>query len=278
MKFEDITLGTDLIAYLDDASERLKNRDYLYHYTRLDRVVSIYEKRKWHLGRASCMNDRLEYMNGDLNRWKNIFFTCFMTDVKENIGMWSMYAQPWEDGVLITIPKKVVIDWIKSTKKIHEISCNDFKPTGKVFNIDSDNRVFLSSVAYSNCDNPDGKEKLTWSTATNTNIENATHIAELTGYVKDSAWDYEREIRIKAVLQDGHNCSRVAIDIPDEVLNAITVVAGPLFRGTIEERLQDEIKRRAAIDRSLFYEKLNIVNICSTCQYRNNGEKDGNKN
>ena len=157
MKFEDITLGTDLIAYLDDASERLKNRDYLYHYTRLDRVVSIYEKRKWHLGSASCMNDRLEYMNGDLNRWKNIFFTCFMTDVKENIGMWSMYAQPWEDGVLITIPKKVVIDWIKSTKKIHEISCNDFKPTGKVFNIDSDNRVFLSSVAYSNCDNPDGK-------------------------------------------------------------------------------------------------------------------------
>lgn len=277
--FSKITKIDDLILYLNDSTKRLKNRNYLYHYTKLDRVVDIFEGRKWHLGSAACMNDRLEYKNGEPSFWKNIFFACFMTEVKENIGMWSMYAQPWEDGVLITIPKKIVIDWIKNIDKIYEISCYDFKPTGKIININSDNKVFLSSVAYSNCDNPDGKEKLTWSNVTNTNIQNATHIAELTGYVKDSAWDYEREIRIKAVLQNGHNCSRVAIEIPDEVLDSITIVAGPLFRGTLEARLNDEIKRRKIeLNQSLFFEKLNIDSGCSVCQYRNNGGQYGNKN
>ena len=46
------------------------------------------------------MNDQLEFSNGDKERWKNIFFASFMMDMKESIGMWSMYSQPWESGVL----------------------------------------------------------------------------------------------------------------------------------------------------------------------------------
>lgn len=155
MKFDDISDERDLIAYLDDANKRLENRNYLYHYTKLSRVVDIYEGKKWHLGNANCMNDRLEYTNGDCHRWKNIFYACFMTDVKESIGMWSMYAQPWEEGVLITIPKKSVQSWVKNIKTIHEISCADFTLTGRTIDLDDKNKVFLSSVAYSNCDNPD---------------------------------------------------------------------------------------------------------------------------
>ena len=152
--FSKIFSVEDLKVYLDNFNERLKNRDFLYHYTKLDRVVDIFESRKWHLGNAKCMNDRLEYANGNFEQWENIFFASFMTDVKESIAMWSMYAQPWEDGVLITIPKKAVVNWIKSVELIYHISCTDFKPTGKIFNVDGDeNRVFLSSVAYSNCDN-----------------------------------------------------------------------------------------------------------------------------
>ena len=40
------------------------------------------------------------------------------TDVKENIGMWSMYAQPWEEGVLVRLHKKVVKEWIRNIDKI----------------------------------------------------------------------------------------------------------------------------------------------------------------
>ncbi len=266
--FSKITKVEDLISYLDDTSKRLENRSHLYHYTKLSRVIDIYEGKKWHLGNAGCMNDRLEYTNGDAEIWKNLFFACFMTDVKESIGMWSMYAQPWEDGVLITIPKKAVLNWIKTVKTIHEISCVDFKPTGRTLEIDDSNRVFLSSVAYTNCDNPDNSEQLNWSTAVNTKIPNASHIPKLTGYIKDSAWDYEREIRIKAVLSSGHGFSRVAIDVSDEVLDSITITAGPLFSGKLEERLQEEIQKRARITQSLFFERLNISTPCSECVHR----------
>lgn len=132
--FSKIRETEDLIAYLDNTTRRLENRNNLYHYTSLDRVVKIFESRKWHLGNADCMNDRLEYINGDPLLWKNIFFASFMTDVKENIGMWSMYGQPWERGVMLTIPKKTVLKWIKSIDVIHEISCVDYQPTGRTIN------------------------------------------------------------------------------------------------------------------------------------------------
>ena len=266
--FSKITKVADLIAYLDDTSKRLENRSHLYHYTKLNRVIDIYKGKKWHLGSAKCMNDRLEYANGDSARWENMFFACFMTDVKESIGMWSMYAQPWEDGVLITIPKKVVLNWVKSVRTIHEVSCTNFELTGRTLNVNKINRVVLSSVAYTNCDNPDSDERLTWSTTSNLKIAKASHIPELTGYIKDSAWDYEREIRIKAVLSSGHGFSRVAIDVPEEVLDSMTITAGPLFKGKLEERLQEEIRKRASVSQSLFYERLNINSPCEGCLAR----------
>lgn len=266
--FSKITNVEDLIAYLNDSSKRLENRNYFYHYTKLNRVIDIYEGKKWHLGNANCMNDRLEYENGDHRRWKNIFFACFMTDVKESIGMWSMYAQPWEDGVLITIPKKAVQTWIKNIKTIYEISCVDFKPTGRTIGIDDKNKIFLSSVAYSNCDSTEENERLNWSTAINMNIKMPTHIPELTGYIKDSAWDYEKEIRIKAVLSEGHSFSRIAIEIPDEVLDSITITSGPLFKGRLVDRLQEEIQKRATLSNSLFTDKLSIIATCSECAYK----------
>jgi hypothetical protein len=77
----------------------------------------------------------------------NIFFACFMTDVQENIGMWSMYGQPWEDGVLLRIPKKNVVEWVKDIKTIHEISCVNFEPTGKKINIDENTSAAGSPAA-----------------------------------------------------------------------------------------------------------------------------------
>lgn len=266
--FSKISSVDDMIEYLDDSAERLKNRKYLYHYTKIQRVIDIFDSKKWHLSNASCTNDQLEFANGDPMRWKNMFFASFMTDVKESIGMWSMYAQPWEDGVLLTIPKTIFRNWIKSTNRIIEVSCADFKPTGRYVKVDDKNKLFLSSVAYSNCDNPEADEKLAWSTAVNTKIKNASHIPELTGYIKNSAWDYEREIRIKAVLSEGHGFQRAAIDIPETVLNSITIFAGPLFEGKLEDRLKHEVLDRAEMSVSMFRNRLLLGNHCTDCTHR----------
>lgn len=266
--FSKIASPEDLIAYLDDDAARLDNRSFLYHYTKLGNVIKIFVSRKWHLANARDMNDRLEFDNGDEKRWNNIFFASFMTETKESIGMWSMYAQPWRDGVLIAIPKDIAQNWIKDTKELEEISIANYEPTGRKVTCSNLNRLLLSSVAYSNCDNKETDEKLTWSTAKNELISNAAHIPQLTGYIKDSAWDYEREIRIKAVLAEGHGFQRVAISVPEDVLGSMTIIAGPLFDGNLEDRLMGEINRRVQIKNSLFHNKLSIINTCDNCELR----------
>lgn len=269
MKFEDITKEQDLIDYLDDAAERLKGRKYIYHYTNVDRCVDIFTSKLWFLSGAKCMNDQLEYRNGDENRWKNLFFASFMSDVDESIGMWSMYSRPWEKGVQIAIPVKEAKDWVKGALCIREISCVDFKPTGKIIQSDNNNRVFLSAVAYTNCDNnADGEQKITWSTAKNSNFPNASHNSFLTGYVKDSAWDYEKEIRIKASIDNKESFSKVAIDIPDYVLDSIVLTASPLFEGNLHDKLWDSIHRHLKPEPSLFTGRLQLNGSCDMCDKR----------
>ena len=267
MKFDDIIKETDLIQYLDDSSERLKGRKYIYHYTRLDRCVDIFTSKHWYLSQANCMNDILEYKNGDMKRWENIFFASFMSDADESIGMWSMYSQPWKDGVQIAIPVKEAKQWVKEVPCIWEISCKDFKPTGARIDCNKDNKVFLSSVAYSSCDNPvDGEDRITWSTVSNTRIKKAAHNEILTGYIKDSAWEYEKEIRIKATFNNTMHFSKVAIDIPDYVLDSIVITAGPLFRGDLLKKLQAKIARRYNVDESLFTGRFELYGRCGTCK------------
>lgn len=106
--FQDIETPEELKCYLDDSMRRLDNTPYLHHYTNVSRVVDMIRSGTWHLGNAEGMNDNLEYKNGDATRWRNLFFSCFMCEDKESIGMWSMYAQPWEKGVKISIPKVAV--------------------------------------------------------------------------------------------------------------------------------------------------------------------------
>ena len=98
----------------------------------------------------------------------------------------------------------------------------------------------LSSVAYCNADSlqeTKANEKVMWSTATNTNIKNAVRIPELTGYIKDMAWSYEKEIRIKAEFENIGNIKRVAIPLTDEVIDAM-VQTGQLMSPLLKETSQ----------------------------------------
>ena len=271
-KFSNINTSEELKLYLDDMTNRLKNSPYLYHYTTISNVIKMIQGKTWHLGNAAGMNDNLEYKNGDPLRWNNLFFSCFMGEDKESIGMWSMYAQPWEKGVKIALPKEVIRKWIRETKEILEISTSNYQPTGQAIAIGENGaRLKLSSVAYCNADSlqeTKAKEKLIWSTATNTNIKDAVRIPELTGYIKDMAWSYEKEIRIKAEFDNIGNIERVAIPLTDEVIDAMTITASPLFEGDLHAELEREIARQIKTGKSIFTNRLNIRTICQECEYK----------
>ena len=72
-KFSDISTPEELILYLDNADKRLRNSEYLYHYTTISNAINIIRSETWHLGNAEEMNDKLEYENGDPARWNNLF-------------------------------------------------------------------------------------------------------------------------------------------------------------------------------------------------------------
>ena len=103
-----------------------------------------------------------------------------------------MYAQPWEKGVKVALPRKVVREWIKDTK----------------------------------------------------------------------------EIRIKAEFENIGNIKRVAIPLTDEVIDAMTITASPLFEGDLHAELEREIARQVKTEESIFTHRLNIKTICQGCEYK----------
>ena len=115
--FKKITNANELISYLCNINDRLKKTSSLCQYTSLKAVINIISNGYWYLGSPKNMNDGLELQQG-LNTKDNIFFSSFMAEQKESIAMWSMYAQPWEDGVMISIPVKAFKQWIKGKRQI----------------------------------------------------------------------------------------------------------------------------------------------------------------
>lgn len=268
--FKDISNPTELVRYLCDDTRRLSNSEYIYHYTTLSSTIKIIGNERWHLANAANMNDTLEYQNGDKARWPNIFFSSFMTEDKESIGMWSMYAQPWEKGVKIAIPSTIARSWIHGIKEIEEISILSYAPSGEKVQLDN-GQINLASVVYSNTDSltkKDISEKLRWSNVVNTTLKNAAHMKELTGYVKDMAWSYEKEVRIRVEFNNKDSFKRVSIALPDKVIESMIITASPLFEGDLFTELQKETERQLSTDYSLFKERLNIKTICQTCEFK----------
>jgi hypothetical protein len=273
--FKDINATEALKVYLSDAEERLeinnenKNKAYIHHYTNIDVVIKILRSRFWHLGNAKDMNDQLEYENGDAKKWKDIFFSSFMMEDKESIGMWSMYAQPWEKGVKITIPSKIAIDWIEGVKEIHELSEKTYELTGqRVHTIN--NEIKLAAVAYclTRNSNDQNGDTIQWSTASNEHFKYDKCKGRLSGYIKDSAWSYEKEIRIRAEFDNLLNFKRTAITIPDFVVDAMIFTPSPLFEGEIGDEVYLKTSRKIHTEDSLFKSRLNIQTICQKCEYK----------
>ncbi len=268
--FRDLRTPDELVAYLSDASRRLENSEYIYHYTSLENAIKIMKGSLWHLADPKDMNDQLEYKNGDRAKWKNIFFASFMAEDKESIGMWSMYAQPWESGVKIAIPSKTAREWIAKTPIVYEISTQTFQKTGRTARL-GEGELKLSAVAYTNGFEmtPPGKFKIMWSNQTNEHISNLRQYQrELTGYMKDQAWAYEKEIRIMADFPNLNGFQRVGIDVPDFVINAMILTPSPLFEGDFYEKLHQTVQREVQIDRSLFSGRLNVKSICQNCTWK----------
>lgn len=261
--FKKIETTNELIGYLSNMSARLNNTSVLCQYTNLRAVVSIISEKSWYLGSPKNMNDGLELKQG-LDKRDNIFFSSFMAEQKESIAMWSMYAQPWEDGVMIAIPVQEFKKWIKDIKKVYSADINTKKPDRNTFVQLNKATVSVTRVAYSN-KNGDILELSCGSTKNS--LFKSINDPSLIGYIKDDAWSYEKELRLRIDLGKSVNYKGVAIDIPEYVIDSMIITKGPRFKGDPLERLETEINRKIKTDSSLFYGKLQNT-PCDGCAYK----------
>ena len=115
----------------------------------------------------------------------------------------------------------------------------------------SEAEVCVVRVAYTNELTRNSKEqiKLVCGRQENHYIDNIfidTHDPEenydpiiLAGAIKDIAWAYENEIRIRADVAGTRVPDAVYVDIPDYVIKSMEITAGPMFFGNLEYRLRE---------------------------------------
>ena len=272
-KFSDLSSHLELRDYLIKKANRLNNtadgmKKYMCDYTDLTAAIGIIMGKMWFVGSPFNMNDGLELSHGDNSIWKSVFFASFMLEPKESIAMWSMYAQPWNKGVMLRIP---VEQFKKLAKENPRVFVAD-KRTKKA-NRDKqiyDARVSSYAVAYTNADSKSKKETETLMCGyeTNQNIFNVLESNQLVGYIKDSAWSYENEYRLRVDTASNKEYEAVAIELSDDFVDSIEIVSGPRFEGELLQRIEEEIGNMVAetrVRKSIFDKKLNWV-YCDSCK------------
>lgn len=270
--FEKISTHSDLKQYLHKKAKRLqhtlnKETRYLCHYTNIEAAVKIIQHKTWYIGSPIKMNDGLELSHNDESKWRKIFFASFMLEPKESIAMWSMYAQPWTKGVMIRIPVEKFKNLIKNEPCIHpaDIKSKEADMSKTI----SDAAISFHAVAYTNADSIGigEKEILQCGGEHNDCLSGVLDADILAGYVKDLAWSYENEYRLRVDVDSDMMYPAVSIGLSDDFIDSVEIVSGPRFKGDLQTAIQSQINKcfeENRIRRSLFDQKLMWV-YCDSC-------------
>lgn len=267
--FSAIKTPAELISYLTKP-DRINNISVLHHYTSLNAVLGIIKSGYWVLQNPLKMNDALEIDHWEQDKLKKLFFISFMGEQDENIGMWSMYAQPWSNGVKVSIKKNALKKWVKSLEKIYKADPENYCVEQQEYiEITEMNRPRITAVAYTTCDNlNEAQEKLSWSTKRNDYLHNIYQHQELMGFIKNDAWLYEKEIRFRVDLDKEYPA--IALKITDELLDGMTITAGPRFEGDLKEKIKQAVQSKSInTATSLFYNKITRI-PCDRCKEKEN--------
>lgn len=260
-KFKEIIDPLEMVRFL--LSRRKINalsEPYVSHYTNYDSAKKIISGRKLYLSNPACMNDGLEFSSSKMDSSK-IYFASFSIESGENIGMWSMYGQPWEDGVKISIPKKIFSSWADKIKKVYYIDSETNEIITSTPLIEDDFNASISRVAYVEWDDNEKISAIHCGDTENSILKDID-LPIFTGLIKDAAWSYEKEVRLRVDLNFKISDKKVAIDIPNEIMKSIVITTGPRFKNFIPDEEVADIKGKK---QSTFKGKLNYI-YCDKCR------------
>lgn len=253
-------------------ADRFSLKQYLFHpanasfnfhadvvkYTRLSTLTRILKTRKWYLGNPRTMNDKKELSDFPQAQWERIFYSCFIANKDESIAMWALYGRPWADGLSITIRNDDFRRWMNEIRTVYYFDGHDYQ-------ILPDAELSVVQVVYTNelskgseepsvlvCNGQQNRKVagiFSMEADAHDDLYDPTTFA---GAVKDVAWSYENEIRIRCDVKGDYVPDKLFIDVPDYVVHNIIITSGPLFYGNLEYRLSDMSKDPFRLKYSIF--------------------------
>lgn len=191
-----------------------------YHYTSLQSLYEIFKNKTLRFSRMNKMNDIFEK---ELFCSNKDFFFCLSKgkeDNFENFGMWAMYGNintphcndPTKIGVKIYFSKEVI------------------------YKILDENKIIIPhSVAYANIiENYTNLGDLKVHVGSHTTTIKDFDIDKHSGFLKDTAWQYENELRLRIPYTNERLTDQTKdIHISEDALKSFRVYPSPLY--TCEE-------------------------------------------
>jgi len=266
--FKDIETPTDLVSFL---KKKGGNHNYYYHYTNLDSFQKIINSGYWHISNGLKMNDQQETQKGDYKRWEKLFMASFVYGEDENMAMWGLYSLPWTSAVRIMISKEAMKKWISETSKIYGVkNINDNIQYTEI--VDSHFEIELTDVAYIGGKRLDANNRIQWNsdffyTGAKPLMKNVSKNTEITGCLKNQAWQYENETRIRIETQKHIDESQIAIKVPAYVINDIKIMKGPWFDCNMENTLMNTGINNRDFENSSFTGLVSYRKNCDFCDH-----------
>lgn len=260
---EKLSSVQQIIDYLE---KKGSNHNFYYHYTTWASLEKIIQNRSFLFtrGNALSMNDQHEPQKGSWDIWNRTYVGSFSFGSAENMAMWGLYGLPWEDAIRLEIPKKEMLQWVEG---IDHVTLWNGKTPGPICNC----TVTLADIIYI-----DGKKGNTnirlshadkhWSIANEPNLYGIASEPEMTGFIKNYAWHYENEVRLKVELVHDTGYEKIKVDVPDQVIRSIKVTTGPYFMWKNSELLE-QFSDENRVTPSGFTNLLNYKSICSMCTH-----------
>lgn len=263
-QLKDVTDVDALISYLKDKGE---SHTYYYHYTSWDSFLKIYENSSFLLTRGNSLNinDQQEaFMKGAKPIWDKTYIGSFAYGYSENMAMWGLYGQPASDAIRIAIPKTEMLNWIHATKEVY---IWDGAPIDSIrADVSLNDIVYVSGEAHGDNLLLSHQNK-TLETVNVPALNGVDTFPQMTGYIKNAAWRYENEVRIRIELPyvvDGNE--KIMIKIPDSVLSSIMVMEGPSFDNKSDD-IYNFLHSQGRTQKSAFTGLLKYRSLCSLCAH-----------
>lgn len=223
---DNITKSNQLKIFSTENSST--HREY-HHYTNIKSLTNILNSQTLWFSRADLMNDMTELELGDSNLWKRTYISSFSYGASENIALWYMYGgEEKNQGIRVSIKKN---DYIKDPSSMKFKKVENDHLTDETVDVES---IEFLDVAYLEIDSE--KESLRFPDYNIIDIQNQLKVKSLindkdiTGFIKDRAWEFEKETRIRVIVDesvDNRDIERIYIDLDDEFLNNATLTLNP---------------------------------------------------